>query len=213
MSGERKFQRFVSRQESSQKVFDIAAGEQPSTFWVRRVEPSGGDSSRPLAAEASTGPDASPARENSVATGGTPGDAFEVSWQAIGHGRVLLRVGGRVRVARIVQSSPQDFLVEIGGRQIPVRADDEITARALRQKTAAGVSAGPVRMLAPMPGTVVNVLVDEGETVAKGQALFVIEAMKMQNELAAPVAGTIQGLEVQAGQAVEARARLCEIAP
>ena len=200
MSEERKFQRFVSRQEVAQTTFDVAAGD-PSIFWVRRVQPA------PENGPGSGSPDPSPPTDRA------PGVEFEVSWRAIGHGRVLLRIGGRVRVARIAQSSPQEFLIEIGGRQIPVRADDEITARALYQRAATGASTGPVKLLAPMPGTVVNVLVDEGETVAKGQPVFVIEAMKMQNELAAPIAGTIQGLRAQAGQALEARALLCEIVP
>ncbi|MEZ4648636.1 MAG: biotin/lipoyl-containing protein [Candidatus Eisenbacteria bacterium] len=141
------------------------------------------------------------------------GDPIEVSWNPIGHGRVLLRIGGRVRIARIAQSTPQEFVVEMDGRQIPVRADDEITARALLQKASTGVASGPSKILSPMPGTVVNVLVDEGESVAKGQAVIVIEAMKMQNEITAPIAGTVHGLKAAAGQAVEARALLCEIVP
>lgn len=182
MSPERKYQRFVTRQEGSERSFDVALGG-PSSFWMKRVE------------------------------SGTAGREFEVSWLSIGHGRVLLRIDGRVRLARIVQNSAQQFLIEIDGRQIPVRADDEITARALHHKAGSSDPTGPVKLLAPMPGTVVNVLIDEGEVVAKGQTVLIIEAMKMQNELVAPAAGTVRGLKVQSGQAVEARAPLCEIVP
>ncbi|MCA9755643.1 MAG: hypothetical protein KDA27_07570 [Candidatus Eisenbacteria bacterium] len=159
------------------------ASGESSSFWVKRIETE------------------------------TTDEPIEVSWNPIGHGRVLFRIGGRVRIARIAQSTPQEFIVEMDGRQIPVRADDEITARALHQKAASGAASGPAKLLAPMPGTIVNVLIDEGESVAKGQPVIVIEAMKMQNEITAPIAGTIHGLKAGAGQAVEARALLCEIVP
>jgi propionyl-CoA carboxylase alpha chain len=59
-------------------------------------------------------------------------------------------------------------------------------------------------LLAPMPGTVINVAVDIGAHVAAGQAVLVLEAMKMQHTVAAPHAGTVAGLPVVAGQQVTA---------
>jgi biotin carboxyl carrier protein len=54
-----------------------------------------------------------------------------------------------------------------------------------------------------MPGKVVAVLVEVGAAVERGQGLLVIEAMKMENEIAAPRAGTVAELRVRPGQAVE----------
>jgi biotin carboxyl carrier protein len=54
-----------------------------------------------------------------------------------------------------------------------------------------------------MPGRVVNVLVAAGETVAQGQGLIVIEAMKMENELKSPKAGVVAEVKVAPGQTVE----------
>jgi 3-methylcrotonyl-CoA carboxylase alpha subunit len=63
-------------------------------------------------------------------------------------------------------------------------------------------SDGEVR--SPMPGKVTAVLVKEGERVAKGQTLAVLEAMKMEYALTAPFEGVVEGLAVQTGeQAVE----------
>jgi biotin carboxyl carrier protein len=70
---------------------------------------------------------------------------------------------------------------------------------------------GPSRLTAPMPGRVVRVLEAPGADVVAGQGLFVIEAMKMENELKAPRAGRIQEVAVREGQAVEAGALLAVV--
>ena len=67
---------------------------------------------------------------------------------------------------------------------------------------------GPARVTAPMPGRVVRVLVAPGAAVEAGQALLVVEAMKMENELRSPRKGQVQEVLVLEGQAVEAGAPL-----
>ena len=54
-----------------------------------------------------------------------------------------------------------------------------------------------------MPGKVVAVLVNEGDTVAKGQGLVIVEAMKMENEVRAPGDGEVKELRVKTGESVE----------
>jgi len=56
---------------------------------------------------------------------------------------------------------------------------------------------------APMPGMVLNILVDEGQEVKKGDALIVLEAMKMENILKSPVDGVIKKIAINKGVAVE----------
>jgi propionyl-CoA carboxylase alpha chain len=63
-------------------------------------------------------------------------------------------------------------------------------------------------LVAPMPGSVVRVLVDVGATVESGQPLVVLEAMKMEHTVAAPGDGTVGEVRVAAGQQVEAGAVL-----
>jgi biotin carboxyl carrier protein len=70
---------------------------------------------------------------------------------------------------------------------------------------------GPLRVVAPMPGKIVRVLVRTGEAVQARQALVVIEAMKMENELRAPGAGMVADIQVRDGQSVEAGALLAVI--
>ncbi len=78
------------------------------------------------------------------------------------------------------------------------------------QESAAG-EGGPVEITSPMPGKVVAVLVKDGQEVAEGQGLMVVEAMKMENELRAPRAGVVKNLKAKEGAAVDGGAVLCVV--
>jgi biotin carboxyl carrier protein len=67
---------------------------------------------------------------------------------------------------------------------------------------------GPQRVIAPMPGKIVRVLVAPGQAVEPRQGLVVVEAMKMENELKAARAGTVAEVAVREGQSVDAGALL-----
>ena len=62
-----------------------------------------------------------------------------------------------------------------------------------------------------MPGTILGVNVKEGEAVKAGQAIFVLEAMKMESDVVAPVDGTVRGIAVAKGASVSAGDLLCSI--
>jgi biotin carboxyl carrier protein len=64
-----------------------------------------------------------------------------------------------------------------------------------------------------MPGLVVAVLAREGDRVAAGQAVMVVEAMKMENEIGAPSDGVVAKVSVRPGEAVEKEAFLFRIEP
>lgn len=86
--------------------------------------------------------------------------------------------------------------------------DLEVEARAAlrdRATRASGdkVRGGPLELRAIIPGRVLSVDVADGDAVEAGQRVLVVEAMKMQNELRSPRAGTISGVAVGAGQTVE----------
>jgi biotin carboxyl carrier protein len=90
--------------------------------------------------------------------------------------------------------------VEVGGRRYAARAADPRDFEA-----GAGAAAhGRTEVLAPMPGKVVRVLVEEGAEVVAGQGVVVVEAMKMQNEMPAPKTGRVVALRVKTGETVAA---------
>jgi len=60
---------------------------------------------------------------------------------------------------------------------------------------------------------IVKVMVEEGDVVEKGGLLLVLEAMKMQNEIKAPVAGIVRKVAVGAGDSIETRGLMVEIEP
>lgn len=78
--------------------------------------------------------------------------------------------------------------------------------RVVSQSDAAGGGHGLVA--APMPGKIVDVKVAVGDAVQKGQALVVIEAMKMQNELASAIDGVVTEIHAKPGEAVESGQKL-----
>lgn len=137
-----------------------------------------------------------------------------IEWRVLGGDRVMLSIDGKAEVLRLQRLESGKYLVDYHGRQVALEVEDELAARAAKAHAAAGRGAGgPVKVNAPMPGTVVQVLVHEDDEVAAGQAIFIIEAMKMQNEIAAPAAGKVKKLTAQPGMAVEARQPLCVITP
>lgn len=75
----------------------------------------------------------------------------------------------------------------------------------------AAAPAGGEKVSAPMPGTILDVRVSNGQTVKKGDILFILEAMKMENEIMAPCGGTIASVSVTKGAAVDSGALLCVI--
>lgn len=89
--------------------------------------------------------------------------------------------------------------------------DVEPTSTRAAAPTPAAAGVGAVRAI--MPGTIVRVLAEQGETVTAGEVLLVLEAMKMENELHAPVSGVVKGIFVQPGDAVEMNALLAEVEP
>lgn len=97
------------------------------------------------------------------------------------------------------------------GRQFPVKVEDE---RERRLRATAGGSvyeAGEFHLKSPMPGMVVSIPVEEGQTVEKGQVLVILESMKMQNELKSPRSGTIHRIRVQTGESVEQKQTLLSV--
>ena len=94
-----------------------------------------------------------------------------------------------------------DMHLWVGSRRYEAQVRDP---RSLRSRTSADDGKGPRKLVAPMPGKVVRVLVAEEAAVEAGQGLVVVEAMKMQNEIKSPKKGVVRKLVAVEGAAVNA---------
>lgn len=99
---------------------------------------------------------------------------------------------------------------ELGGAFTPVAAVPVAVASApvavapkVEAPKAAPASVGSTKVVAPMPGKIVDVKVSVGQSVGEGEVVAILEAMKMENEVVAPSAGTVASINVTAGNAVE----------
>jgi len=135
------------------------------------------------------------------------GDESTVEVLYAGEGRFRASVDGEPLDAGIVLDRT-DVLVSLGGethvlRKAPPPSVDE-----------AGPGANAAASLtAPMPGTVVKVLVEEGDEVEEGRLLLVLEAMKMEQPVSAPHAGVVRSLPFGEGSLVPGGAVLAEVEP
>lgn len=77
-----------------------------------------------------------------------------------------------------------------------------------KEKEAVAAGASEHSIDAPMPGKIVKVVVEEGQSVKAGDVLLVLEAMKMQNEITADADGTVKAVNVEAGQNVKVKESL-----
>ena len=115
------------------------------------------------------------------------------------------------------------MVVEVGGKRLevvipgglgglaagPAAGGAKKAKRAAARRPAPQVSGDAVA--SPMQGTVVKVVVEEGQEVAEGDTIVVIEAMKMEQPLKAHKAGTVTGLQAEVGATVANGAVICEI--
>lgn len=110
-----------------------------------------------------------------------------------------------------VNEDNETYRVSIKGVVYEVQVQDERTRRLAGLRGTANI-AGEVPIKAPMPGVVVDVAVAEGQTVAKGDLVVILESMKMQNEFKAPKDGEVKQVRVAAGDKVDQNAVMVTIA-
>jgi biotin carboxyl carrier protein len=117
---------------------------------------------------------------------------------------VLVEGATRTRVRFVTEHGHPEVLVD--GWHLDVAVESERRA-SLREKARRGAGTadhgGPTEVRAIIPGRVVSVSVAPGDEVVAGQQLLVVEAMKMQNELHAPRAGTVSSVAAGTGRTIE----------
>lgn len=122
------------------------------------------------------------------------GESYEVEVEDLGGEAPVMR-----RQAAPVAAAPAPVAPAVS---IPQPKAQPVAAAPAAPAAAKPAAGGQGSVTAPMPGTVLDVKVKEGDQVKAGQTVLILEAMKMENEIAAPVAGTIKSINVAKGAAV-----------
>jgi biotin carboxyl carrier protein len=134
------------------------------------------------------------------------GVAAVVDAQRTGESGVTMLFPDQSHAGVTIQFAPGqaagEMLAYLAGRNLAVSVNGRRTGRAAAD-TGSGAH-GEQRVVAPMPGRVVRVLVAPGDEVERRQAVVVVEAMKMENELRSPKAGRVKDVAVTPGTSVEA---------
>lgn len=118
-------------------------------------------------------------------------------------GFCLLEDGRCLRYTSVYQPGSQEWCLQLQGQSL--------TVKAVRSQREGSASAQDGLVKSPMNGVVVKLSAAVGESVEAGQVILVLEAMKMENEVAAPIAGQLVRIEVSAGQVVGAHQNLFEV--
>jgi biotin carboxyl carrier protein len=152
----------------------------------------------------------------------------------------VLRIGGREYRAEVKELTPEKATVVVDGTEYAVdllqlgrRTISAEAVRASAPTAAPGAAAAPRAsagapapsaarpapsargeggIVAPMPGLVLAIKAKEGDAVAAGQTLLVMEAMKMENAIASPYAGTVSKIYVRDGDSISEGDLLVEVA-
>jgi biotin carboxyl carrier protein len=135
------------------------------------------------------------------------GRHYDLEVRELARGEYLLINRLKVYKCRIQQhrdplSTGEAFEVVLRGRNYEVALVDPKRLRSAQ--SSGGHHTGAAEIVSPMPGKIVRVLVKPGDQVEAGAGVIVVEAMKMQNEMKAPKAGTVVSIETEEGATVKA---------
>ena len=121
-------------------------------------------------------------------------------------GLFLLQKGNKQLEMLLREKDRNQVSVNVNRRHVMVQVE-----RNEAGKSRTSASAVPGMLAAPMPGTVIQVNVTEGQTVAKGDVVVVLESMKMQMEIRTPLSGVVEKVYVSAGKKIEKGAELIHV--
>ena len=139
------------------------------------------------------------------------GVTYAVDFNPIGDQPVYSMIVDGNSYEAYVYPDDEGWQVLLHGRLFPTTVEDEREKRLRAASGGAVAQRGEFHLKAPMPGLVVAVSVEEGQAVAKGDVLVILESMKMQNELKAPREGVISRIRIAVGDSVDQRQTLLSV--
>ena len=111
-----------------------------------------------------------------------------------------------------LENDGDNWIAKVEGEEFIIQVPDAAPV-AKKRSASGGKSKKSGKVSANIPGKVVTVEVKIGDVVSEGQVVMILEAMKMQNEIQAPVSGTVSEIHCEEGQSIEANVPLLVITP
>ena len=133
------------------------------------------------------------------------GKTYAVEVEEVGAGQ------GGFTYQPVQQAAVQAPVFEAPVQSAPAQAP-KAPVKQVQKEAAVAAPAGGELMSAPMPGTILEIKVSEGQSVKAGEILVILEAMKMENELAAPVDGIVTKIYTSKGESINAGDSILTIA-
>ena len=137
------------------------------------------------------------------------GERFEFEFQFISPNCISLLGKNEIRTVYLAREKNSAYIF-IEGEKYSLKIPDETAAF---DTGSAGIGGGLGLVETPMPGTIIKFLVGEGDIVEEGQGLVIVEAMKMENEIRAPLKGRVNKINFKPGDTVDLGQSIIDLGP
>lgn len=133
------------------------------------------------------------------------GSPFKIDMSKDPSGRIHIIKNDKGYTVEVIEANLQtkSFIIKVNGRKYSFKAEDRFDSllKKLGMENMANLKVKDIK--APMPGLVLDVMVEDNQTISKGDAVLVLEAMKMENIIKSPTDGIVKSIEITKGNAVE----------
>jgi biotin carboxyl carrier protein len=133
------------------------------------------------------------------------GNEYDVEILEVENNIAILEVNGTRYEVELKSETPTSKTPTLVRADLPIQKRETKIPKSIRSERSS-------KILAPLPGTILNILVEQGGEVKKGDTLLIMEAMKMENKILAEQDGKVEKIYVTSGESVLQDAPLIEIA-
>lgn len=133
-------------------------------------------------------------------------DGVIVKYQSVNtdEKNILLKLNDKIFESSILSNSNEEVVLSINGVSILANIKSSLEEKAFQLIShSKNVDNNLIEVKSPMPGLVLKIKKQKGEAIKKGEAVLILEAMKMENEIKSPVNGTLKEMYVKEGTAIE----------
>ena len=124
----------------------------------------------------------------------------------------LLKIGDKFFEVSAEKIDDEKFAVLVDAQRLELEIRTLLRENALKLLSNQSSAHAATEIKAPMPGMILKIKKKQGESIAKGESILILEAMKMENELRSPVEGSVTEIFIKEGEPVEKGTKLLKIA-